>query len=273
MSNNMREQVRQHYGELARLSEQAKGGSLCGCGKSCSDSPISNAGLLYEAENLSGLPAQAVSFSLGCANPLALAGLKEGEIVLDLGSGGGLDVLTASKYVGRGGKVYGLDMTDDMLVKANRNKERMGVTNVEFLKGYIEDIPLPDESVDVIISNCVINLSEDKEGALSEAYRVLKPGGRLAVADVVTLKDVSSGIRKLAELWCGCIAGTVTISEYKRILEKVGFKDVDIEPVHVVSKSLIADLVQEHQQTGEIEKIDLDTLDGAFAGANVRAVK
>jgi SAM-dependent methyltransferase len=272
MSNEMREQVRQHYGELARRSE-VKSGSCCGCGTSCCDSPISNAGLLYEAENLSGLPEEAVSFSLGCANPLVLAGLKAGETVLDLGSGGGLDVLAASKYVGPEGKVYGLDMTDDMLAKANLNKERMGVANVEFLKGYIEDIPLPDESVDAIISNCVINLCEDKEKALSEAYRVLKPGGRFAVADMVTLKDVSSEIRKLAELWCGCIAGTITISEYQRILEKVGFKDVDIEPVHVVSKSLIGKLLQEHQQAGEIEKIDLDTLDGAFAGANVRAVK
>jgi arsenite methyltransferase len=271
MSNEVREQVKQHYGDLARRSEQIEGGSCCGCGTSCCDSPISNARLLYETENLSGLPEEAVSFSFGCANPLLLAGLKEGETVLDLGSGGGLDVLAASKYVGSEGKVYGLDMTDDMLAKANMNKERMGVANVEFLKGYIEDIPLPDESVDVIISNCVINLSEDKEKALSEAYRVLKPGGRFAVADMVTLKDVSSAIRKLAELWCGCIAGTVTVSEYERILLKVGFKDVDIEPVHVLSGSLIAKLVPECKEASE--SIDLDALDGAFAGANVRASK
>jgi len=273
MSNEVREQVKQHYGELARQSEQGKSGFCC-CGSgTCSDLPIANAGLLYEAENLSGLPKEAVSFSLGCANPLVLAGLKEGEIVLDLGSGGGLDVLAASKCVGSEGKVYGLDMTDDMLALANQNKERMGVTNVEFLKGYIEEIPLPDESVDVIISNCVINLSEDKEKALSEAYRVLKPGGRLAVADMLTLKDVPSGIRKIAELRCGCLSGTLPATEYRRILEKVGFKDVDIEPVHIISRSLIDQLLQRHREVSVVEGIDLDAIDGAFAGANVRAFK
>jgi SAM-dependent methyltransferase len=272
MGNEVREQVKQHYGELARRTEEGRGGFCCSCG-TCSDSPISNARLLYEAENLSGLPEEAVSFSLGCANPLVLAGLKDGEVVLDLGSGGGLDVLAASKHVGSEGKVYGLDMTDDMLAVANKNKERMGVTNVEFLKGYIEDIPLPDESVDVIISNCVINLSEDKERVLYEAYRVLKPGGRLAVADMVTLKDVPPGVRKIAELWCGCLAGTLAAPEYRRILEKVGFKDVDIEPVHVISKSLIAKLIQGHREASAVESIDLDAIDGAFAGANVRASK
>jgi arsenite methyltransferase len=273
MSNEVRERVRQHYGDLARRSEQAGGGSCCGCGPSCCDLPIANAGLLYEAENLSGLPEEAVSLSLGCANPLVLAGLKEGETVLDLGSGGGLDVLAASRYVGPGGRVYGLDMTDDMLAVANRNRERMGVANVEFLKGYIEEIPLPDESVDVIISNCVINLSEDKERALSEAYRVLKPGGRLAVADMVALKDVSPEIRKITDLWCGCLAGTLPSAEYRRILEQVGFKEVDIEPAHVISGTQIDQLIQEHRQSGAVAGIDLDALDGAFAGANIRALK
>lgn len=272
MGNKVRDQVKQHYGELARRLGQGKGSSCCS-GGTCGNSPLPNARLLYGAENLSGLPEEAVSFSLGCANPLVLAGLKDGEVVLDLGSGGGLDVLAASRQVGSGGKVYGLDMTDDMLAVANKNKEQMGVTNVEFLKGYIEDIPLPDEGVDVIISNCVINLSEDKERALSEAYRVLKPGGRLAVSDMVTLKDVSPEIRKIAELWCGCLAGTLEVEEYRRILEKVGFKDVVIEPVHVVSKSLITKMVQGRMTASEIESIDLKAIDGAFAGANVRASK
>jgi SAM-dependent methyltransferase len=268
MGNEVREQVQQFYGELARQAGQGKNVSCCS-GGSCCNSSLTDSKVLYEADNLSGLPEEAVSFSLGCANPLVLAGLREGEVVLDLGSGGGLDVLAASKYVGPGGKVYGLDMTDDMLAVANKNKEQMGATNVEFLKGYIEDIPLPDESVDVIISNCVINLSEDKERALSETYRVLKKGGRLAVADIVTLKEVPPEIRQIAALWCGCLGGTLAVEEYRRILEKVGFTGVAIEPVHIYTKSLIEELVQGRREAN----VDLDVIDGAFAGANVKASK
>lgn len=268
MGNEVREQVKQFYGELARQAGQGKNVDCCS-GGSCCNSSLTDSKALYEADNLSGLPEEAVSFSLGCANPLVLAGLKDGEAVLDLGSGGGLDVLAASKYVGSGGKVYGLDMTDDMLALANQNKQRMGITNVEFLKGYIEDIPLPDESVDVIISNCVINLSEDKERALSEAYRVLKRGGRLAVADMVTLKEVPPEIRQSAALWCGCLAGTLAVEEYQATLEKVGFKDVAIEPVHVYTRSLIEKLVQGRRDAN----VDLEVIDGAFAGANVKASK
>jgi arsenite methyltransferase len=271
-NNKMREQVRQFYGELARKAGQGKKVSCCGDDTCCGSNPL-DPKLLYEAGNLSGLPEEAISFSLGCANPLVLAELKDGEVVLDLGSGGGLDVLAASKYVGPGGKVYGLDMTDDMLALANKNKERMGVANVEFLKGYIEDIPLPDESVDVIMSNCVINLSEDKEKALSEAYRILKKGGRLAVADIVSLKEVSLEIRKIAALWCSCLAGALTVDEYERILEKAGFRDIKIEPVHIYTKSLIEKMVQEHASIDRTENIDLNAIDRAFAGANIKAFK
>jgi SAM-dependent methyltransferase len=273
MGNEVREQVQQFYGELARQAGQGKNVSCCS-GEACCDSFVTDSKVLYEKDNLSGLPKEAVSFSLGCANPLVLAGLKDGEVVLDLGSGGGLDVLAASKYVGPGGKVYGLDMTDEMLSLANQNRERMGVTNVEFLKGYIEEIPLPDESVDVIISNCVINLTEDKERALSEAYRVLKKGGRLAVADIVTLKEVPPEIRKIAALWCGCLAGTLAVGEYKTILEQVGFKDAAIEPVHIYTRSLIEKMMQGLEEVSKAAgNIDLEAIGGAFAGANVKAFK
>lgn len=234
---------------------------------------LPNPELLYDAGNLTGLPEEAVSSSLGCANPLALAQLKDGETVLDLGSGGGLDVLAASKYVGPQGKVFGLDMTEEMLALANQNKKLMGADNVEFLKGYLEDIPLPDESVDVIMSNCVINLSGDKEKAFSEAYRVLKKGGRLAIADIVTLREIPAEIRKMAEMWAGCLA-TLEIDKFKRMLEKTGFKNVQIDPVHIYSKAIVENLLQWHKELDKLfENVNLDAIDGAFAGADIKAVK
>jgi ubiquinone/menaquinone biosynthesis C-methylase UbiE len=276
MDFNVKQKVQEHYGSIAqKINEGSKSGCCCGSSSfSCCDT-ISNVKNNYQLKSLLGLPLEAINASLGCANPFEMAELKEGEAVLDLGSGGGIDVLIASKYVGSTGKVYGLDMTDEMLTLANKNKEKMGVKNVEFIKGYIESIPLPDESIDVIMSNCVINLSEDKQKVLSEAYRVLKEGGRLAIADIVTLKDVSSEIRQMAEAWVSCIAGTVKVEEYISTLEKAGFKDIEIKPVHVYTKEIIEELVLEKKQVSGIDasSINMDEVDGAFAGANIRAVK
>jgi arsenite methyltransferase len=264
MDFDIKEKVKEFYGGIA--NEVSKGGTGCCC--SCQE--ISDTSKIYDNMNLDDIPLEAVNASLGCANPLVFAQLKEGETVLDLGSGGGIDVLMSSKFVGKSGKIYGLDMTDEMLSLANKNKEKMGVTNVEFIKGYIENIPLSNNTVDVVISNCVINLSEDKKKALGEAYRVLKNGGRLAIADVVSLKNVSPEIKKQAELWAGCIAGTISIEEYTQILKELGFKDIQIEPVHIYTKAIIEGLVTDKDQ---ISKINLDEVDGAFAGAHIKAVK
>ena len=269
---NIKENVKSYYGGIAKkVSEKGSGG--CGCsGTSCCDG-ISNS--LYDIEKLKNLPKEAVMASLGCGDPLLFAQIEEGEIVLDLGSGGGIDVLMAAKYVGDEGKVYGLDMTDEMLALANSNKEKMGVTNVEFLKGFIEEIPLENESVDVIMSNCVINLSEDKERALAEAFRVLKKGGRLAIADIVTLKDVPDEIRRSAEMWAGCIAGTLKIEVYKEILEKVGFIEIEINPLHIYSKGVIENLLAEKKLLIDdlFDRDTIDVVDGAFAGAYIKAYK
>jgi len=221
---------------------------------------------------LSGLPKEAIAASLGCANPIVFAQLKEGETVLDLGSGGGIDVLLASRFVGESGKAYGLDMTDEMLALANRNKQRMGATNVEFLKGYIEAIPLPDETVDVVLSNCVINLTEDKKVALAEAFRVIKPGGRLRIADVVTLKDVTPELRRNAEMWCGCLAGTITVPQYEHILRECGFVDINIEIAHVYTREVIAAEFLHSFESG-LPDVSMGALDGAFAGALISAEK
>ncbi len=264
MDFDVKEKVKKFYGGIA--NEVSKGNTGCCC--SCQE--ISDTSKIYENMNFDDIPLEAVSASLGCANPLVFAQLKKGETVLDLGSGGGIDVLMSSKYVGRSGKIYGLDMTDEMLDLANKNKEKMGITNVEFIKGYIENIPLPDKTVDVVISNCVINLSEDKKKALGEAYRVLKDHGRMAIADVVSLRDVSPEIKKQAELWAGCIAGTISIMEYTKILEKLGFKDITIEPVHIYTKAIIEGLVSDKD---ELTRINLDEVDGAFAGAHIKAHK
>lgn len=271
MDFEVKKQVKKHYGEIAKkVSKNSK--SSC-CSSKCGCDEISNTSVMYKGENLDGLPKEAINASLGCANPLLFAEIKPGETVLDLGSGGGIDVLAASKYVGSTGKVYGLDMTDEMLALANQNKQRMGVANVEFIKGYIEEIPLPDESVDVIMSNCVINLSEDKEKALKEAYRVLKKGGRFAVADIISLKEIPKDIRKNAEYWCGCLAGTLSKVEFENMLTKAGFHTISIEPVHVYTKEIIESEIIEKDLKKAVTKENLDMMDKAFAGAHIKARK
>jgi len=222
---DMKAAIKDKYGKAA--TGVATGGC---CGGSGADPITQN---LYGAAETAGLPAEAVSASLGCGNPTALIDLRPGETVLDLGSGGGIDVLLSAKRVGPTGKAYGLDMTDEMLALARRNQQRAGVTNVEFLKGEIEAIPLPDSSVDVVISNCVINLSTDKDRVLREAFRVLKPGGRFAVSDVVVRGPVPEDIRRNVELWVGCVAGALDESDYRAKLEAAGFGDVSVDPWRV----------------------------------------
>jgi len=221
-------------GEYAQAALQARRGRSSCCGpvpSCCAPDPITSN--LYDAKETAELPPEVVAASLGCGNPTVLADLYPGEIVLDLGSGGGIDVLLSAKRVGPTGKAYGLDMTDEMLVLARENQRKADVTNVEFLKGEIEQIPLPDNSVDVIISNCVINLSTDKDRVFGEAFRVLKPGGRLAVSDVVVRGPVPEAIRLNVELWIGCIAGALEESEYRQKLAKAGFDAIDLEPTRV----------------------------------------
>lgn len=228
---NVEKAVREKYGAAARQVAEGKtaccggGGELSGC------DPITRN--LYDREEKNGLPREAVAASLGCGNPTALAQLQPGEIVLDLGSGGGMDVLLSARRVAPGGKAYGLDMTDEMLALARDNQKKAGVENAEFLKGTIENIPLPDSSVDVIISNCVINLSGDKDRVMREAFRVLKPGGRFAVSDVVIRGEVPAEVRRSMELWVGCIAGALEESEYREKLSIAGFEAVDVEPTRI----------------------------------------
>jgi arsenite methyltransferase len=260
--------VKEKYGQAAlRVST---GGSSC-CGASPSrgvDDPITSN--LYDANQTSQLPEQAVQASLGCGNPTALAQLNPGETVLDLGSGGGIDVLLSARRVGPTGKAYGLDMTDEMLALARENQLKSGIGNVEFLKGEIENIPLPDNSVDVIISNCVINLSADKDRVLREAFRVLKPGGRFAVSDVVVTGDVPPQVRRHVELWVGCIAGALQDSEYTNKLTAAGFESVGIEPTRVYS-------MEDARQFLTAQGIDVDAIapavEGKFKSAFIRAVK
>ena len=275
MESQVHSKVQKYYGGIAKGITEGQNKSCCGCGsagnQSCCDG-ISSSAIIYNGENLSDLPKEAVDASLGCANPLVFAQLKEGETVLDLGSGGGINVLMAAKHVGETGKVYGLDMTDEMLTLARSNQEKMGVKNVEFIKGFIENIPLKNEAVDVIISNCVINLSDDKPKAISEAYRVLKKSGRIAIADIINLKPVSADIKSKTDLWCGCIAGTLELQEYRSILEKSGFHDIEINPAHVYTKEVIEQLFGnflEYKASG----VDMDKVDGAFVGAYIKAVK
>jgi SAM-dependent methyltransferase len=223
MRDDVRETVREKYGQAAQRV-------LDGRGSSCCDPITAN---LYDARDTAGLPEHAVLASLGCGNPIALAELHEGEVVLDLGSGGGIDVLLSARRVGATGKAYGLDMTDEMLALARENQRKAAVTNVEFLKGEIEHIPLPDASVDVIISNCVINLSVDKGQVLREAYRVLQPGGRFAVSDVVVRGELPATTRRDMELWVGCVAGALEEGEYRRLLADAGFEGIGVEPTRV----------------------------------------
>jgi len=228
---NIQEAVKEKYGAAARQVAEGKT-ACCGGGAELSGcDPISRD--LYDSAEKGALPAQAVAASLGCGNPTALAQLRPGEIVLDLGSGGGIDVLLSAKRVAPNGKAYGLDMTDEMLALARENRKKAGVENVEFLKGAIEDIPLPDSTIDVIISNCVINLSGDKDRVLREAFRVLRPGGRLAVSDVVIRGEVPAEVRKSMELWVGCIAGALLDAEYRQKLQATGFESIDIEPTRI----------------------------------------
>src|SRR5213079_3289198 len=228
---DIKEVVKQKYGEAA-LRVQSGGSSCCGASpaSNCCDPITAN---LYDASQAGQIPEEALLASLGCGNPTALAQLKPGETVLDLGSGGGIDVLLSARRVAPGGKAYGLDMTDEMLALANENKRKAGIENVEFLKGEIENIPLPDNSVDVIISNCVINLSADKSRVLKEAFRVLKPGGRFAVSDVVCRGEIPDAVRHNMELWVGCIAGALEENEYRRLLGEAGFVDIDMETTRV----------------------------------------
>ncbi len=231
-TESLRATVREKYGEAARRARAGARSSCCGGGpRAEAADPITTD--LYSAGDVACLPTEAVLASLGCGNPTALAELRPGEVVLDLGSGGGIDVLLSAQRVGPAGKAYGLDMTDDMLALARENARNAGVTNVEFLKGEIERIPLPDASVDVIISNCVINLSADKPRALREAFRVLKPGGRFAVSDVVIRGEVPPPVRKSMELWVGCVAGALEEQEFAQLLTQVGFVEPSIEPTRV----------------------------------------
>src|SRR5437867_2457216 len=276
MSTDLKEFVQDKYGEAARRVQTGAGlpadccskTSCCEGAASSSCDPITSD--LYDEAQKSGVPEKAVLGSLGCGNPTALAELKAGETVLDLGSGGGIDVLLSAKRVGSTGKAYGLDMTDEMLALAEENKRKSGLTNVEFLKGEIENIPLPDNSVDVIISNCVINLSGDKDRVLREAYRVLKPGGRFAVSDVVVRGEVPGEVRKSMELWVGCIAGALEEMDYVKRLAKAGFDAIDIEPTRIYS-------IEDARQFLTGEGLDVDAIaplvKHKFMSAFVRAKK
>ena len=227
----LKDVVKEKYGQAALRVVGGQESGCCGSTASCGADPITSN--LYSSAETVELPAEAVAASLGCGNPTALAELRAGEIVLDLGSGGGIDVLLSARRVGPMGKAYGLDMTDEMLALARENQRKAGVTNVEFLQGDIENIPLPDVSVDVIISNCVINLAADKRRVLAEAFRVLKPGGRFAVSDVVVRGELPPPVRRSMELWVGCVAGALEEGEFRMLLERQGFTDVDIEPTRI----------------------------------------
>src|SRR5206468_1271283 len=267
--SDLQQAIQEKYGALAASVRNGAspsgccGPAACGCGD-----PITSD--FYAAEEIRDLPAEAVTASLGCGNPTALLQLEPGHVVLDLGSGGGIDVLLSAKRVGPAGKVYGLDMTDEMLALARENQRKAGATNVEFLKGTIESIPLPDNSVDVIISNCVINLSSDNDAVLREAFRVLKPGGRFAVSDVVVRGDVPPGIRRSMELWVGCIAGALEESEYAAKLRDAGFVDVGIEPWRVYGLNDARDFLTK-------SGIDVDAMaaqvEGRFSSAFIRSRK
>jgi arsenite methyltransferase len=263
--------VREKYGEAARQVRSGAKGSCCGTsccsGEQASDPITSN---LYSDSETGTLPQEAVLASLGCGNPTALAELHEGEVVLDLGSGGGIDVLLSAGRVGRTGKAYGLDMTDEMLALARDNQRKAGVENVEFLKGEIEAIPLPDESVDVVISNCVINLSTDKGKVLAEAYRVLRPGGRFAVSDVVIRGEVPAELRRSMELWVGCVAGALTEAEYQQRLQEAGFQDIALEPTRIYE---FADAKVFLEGAGLDTEALAPEVDGRVMGAFVRARK
>jgi arsenite methyltransferase len=267
--DDIREAVKSKYGEAARRVRAGEG-TGCGCGTGLSPwcDPITSN--LYEGGETTGLPAGAVAASLGCGNPTALAKLRAGEHVLDLGSGGGIDVLLSAKRVGPTGKAYGLDMTDDMLALARENQRKAGIENVEFLKGEIESIPLPENSVDVVISNCVINLSSDKDQVLREAFRVLRPGGRFAVSDVVVRGIVPDEIRRSIELWVGCTVGALEETEYREKLAAAGFTEIEIEATRVYK---MEDAREFLQAAGLDAGSIAPAVDGKFASAFIRASK
>ena len=281
-TDSIREQVKERYAEEARrVRQNSDAASCCGgapavskskpscCGGNASAvNPITSN--LYLDDEKAGLPAAAVAASRGCGNPTALAELKPGETVLDLGSGGGIDVLLSARRVGPHGKAYGLDMTDEMLALARDNQRNAGVENVEFLKGEIENIPLPDNSIDVIISNCVINLSGDKDRVLREALRVLKPAGRLAISDVVARGEVPAEVRRHVELWSGCIAGALEESDYRAKLEAAGFEAVAVEPTRIYSAAQCSEWFA---QAGVATDKATPPIDGLFMSAFVRARK
>jgi len=268
-SPDIKQVIKEKYGQAALRA--TSGGSAC-----CASAPTASKGCdpitsnLYDLFQSEQLPEAAVLASLGCGNPTALANLNAGEVVLDLGSGGGIDVLLSAKRVGPTGKAYGLDMTDEMLALANENKHKAGMENVEFLKGEIEKVPLPDNSVDVVISNCVINLSAGKDQVLREAFRVLKPGGRFAVSDVVTRGDIAPEIRRSVLLWVGCIAGALDEKDYRSKLAAAGFEQIDIEPTRIYR-------VEDAREFLSSQNVDVESLapqvDGKFMSSFVRAVK
>jgi ubiquinone/menaquinone biosynthesis C-methylase UbiE len=266
-TTDVKEAVREKYANAA-VKVTTGGGSCCGSSALPGASPITSN--LYDQAQAQGLPAEAMLASLGCGNPTALAQLSPGEVVLDLGSGGGIDVLLSARRVGPTGKAYGLDMTDEMLALARENQRKSGLDNVEFLKGEIESIPLPDNSVDVIISNCVINLSGDKDRVLSEAFRVLKPGGRFAVSDVVTRGEIPEALRSDMLLWVGCLAGALDEADYKTKLSSVGFVTVSIEPTRIYK-------VEDAREFLSDKGLDVDAIaplvDGKFFSGFVRATK
>jgi SAM-dependent methyltransferase len=270
-NSNVKDAVKEKYGEAAlRVTNKAGASSCCGSAPSselCCDPITAN---LYDASQAEQIPEDAMLASLGCGNPTALAKLEPGETVLDLGSGGGIDVLLSARRVGPTGKAYGLDMTDEMLTLANENKRKAGAENVEFLKGEIENIPLPDNTVDVVISNCVINLSADKDRVLREAFRVLKPGGRFAVSDVMTRGQMAPEIRKSVLAWVGCVAGALDETEYRDKLAVAGFQQIEVEPTRVYR-------IEDAREFLSASGIDVDAIaeqvDEKFLSAFVRAVK
>jgi arsenite methyltransferase len=268
-TESIKELVKEKYAQAA-LRVTTGGCSCCGTTSAlggCSDPITSN---LYDASQTTEVPREALLASLGCGNPTALANLNPGETVLDLGSGGGIDVLLSAKRVGPAGRAYGLEMTDEMLALARENQRKAGISNAEFLKGEMEKLPLPNESVDVIISNCVINLSADKDRVLREAFRVLKPGGRFAVSDVVVRGEVPADIRRSVELWVGCLAGALEESQYRAKLAAAGFEAVDVEPTRIYR-------IEDARRFLATEGIDVDAIallvDGKFMSAFVRAEK
>jgi arsenite methyltransferase len=264
--DSLRETVRARYAERARSVEARSGSGCCG---SAADDPITSK--LYSLDETSAIPEDALAASLGCGNPTALASLAPGEVVLDLGSGGGIDVLLSARRVGPTGFAYGLDMTDEMLALAEKNRARQGATNVKFLKGQIEAIPLPDNTVDVVISNCVINLSGDKARVIGEAFRVLKPGGRFAVSDVVAQGEVPLDLRRDMEAWVGCIAGALEETEYRHLLAEAGFRDVDLEVTRVYDPREIAERARGRWDESAFARFD--ATGGRLVSAFVRAYK